>query len=360
MEVDDGKPEVLVIGGYGVFGSHVSRELNRLGVPFTVAGRSIAAAKTMAARLGPGVTATDVDVTNPVSCKTAIRGHQVVAVCAGPFQHFGDTILEASLEEHAHYVDICDDRRYVDRVRQFGPSFSAQQRGAYFGCSSLPGISAAAALRARRLLQSEPVRARVTLFIGNANPKGRGAVASAISLLGRPIDGPGGRRKGFSDGVPVDLPVPFGRRRVLNFESPDFEVLPRCLTVKTVDVKVGFESRLATGSFEMFARTFPGAGRWLLPKLNPLAALLPGGHSGGVVMAELFGESDWSRVAVFGSEAGQRMAALPCVYAIQRLLHGNRNRSGWGTLIDLMDENEILAELQNDGFRIEEHSSHRR
>src|SRR5256885_15230538 len=108
-------------------------------------------------------------------------------------------------------------------------------------CSSRPAISGSLALLAAGARPDPAARARLTLFIGNKNHKGAAAVRSAVGVIGRPIAAPQGQLRGFSDGVVVELPPPFGKRRVYNFESADYDLLPPLLGVQALEVKVGFE-----------------------------------------------------------------------------------------------------------------------
>src|SRR5262249_21352779 len=154
------------------FGGHVARELARLGVTVTVAGRDGAKAGAFARTLGPAHRGTAVDLTDLASCRAALHDRPVAVHCAGPFATLGPGLLDACLDAGCAYVDIAEDRGYLRLVRMHDDVFRDRGLTAVYGCSSLPGVSGALALRARESLPSPPVRARVTLFIGNDNPKG--------------------------------------------------------------------------------------------------------------------------------------------------------------------------------------------
>ena len=159
---------------------------------------------------------------------------QRVAVhCAGPFRAAETTLLEACLEVGCHYADIADDRSYAVQVRAFGERFADRGFAAVYGCSSLPGISGALALRAARSRADRAVRARVTLFIGNDNPKGSAAITLACRRPG-PADcrATGRRFAGFAIARWCHCRQPFGRRAVFNFDSPDYDLLPAMVGVR--------------------------------------------------------------------------------------------------------------------------------
>ena len=345
---------VAVFGGYGTFGRIVARELASRGRQVTVVGRDASRAETYAAELGATHVGASADVHSMDDCAKMIAGHHVAVHCAGPFSGFDATLLNACCEQNCHYVDIADDRAYCHMVRRHSDAFQAKRLTAVYGCSSLPGISLAAAMLAAQQRDDPPQRARVTLFIGNNNPKGQGAVASASQLVGRAIDAPQGTLRGFRRWERVPLPAPFGPRGVLNFESPDFDLLPERLGVGDVRVKVGFELSLTNWAFVSFASLAPWAGRKILPLLGRAGELVRGiGSSGGVVMSELFWtDGQTQSVAVLAREQGQRMAALPAVYVAEHVCRKSAPAVGAQTCVDLLGADQLLNLLAADGCEI--------
>src|SRR2546429_154331 len=76
---------------------------------------------------------------------------------------------------------------------------------------------------------ARPKAARVTLFIGNDNPKGAAAMGTFLAGLARPIAAPQGRLRGYRDRAVVPLPPPFGPRGVFNFDGPEYDLFPELL-----------------------------------------------------------------------------------------------------------------------------------
>jgi hypothetical protein len=346
---------VIVFGGYGTFGAHVCRELARLAVPLVVAGRDAARAEAFARSLGPGCRGLAADVSRPDSCRDALRGQAVAVNCAGPFGRFDATLLDACLDAGCHYADIADDRGYVRLVRGHGDRFRERGLTAAYGCSSLPAISGALALFARDGAAAAPERARVTLFIGNDNPKGAAAVGSLLAGLGRPIAAPQGALRGFRDREVVPLPPPFGRRAVFNFDSPEYDLFPTLLGVRSVSVKVGFELRLATYSFALLALLGSGYGPRTARLLElPGQAFRRFGCSGGAVMTELFfPDGSARRAALAGRRDGQRMAALPCALVAGALAEGRVTVRGAATAYECLGAAELLERLRGEGFELQ-------
>jgi hypothetical protein len=294
------------------------------------------------------------DITRADVCWAALKGHSVAVNCAGPFHRQGAALLKTCLQAGCHYADICDDRGYTALVRSFGEEFAKRGLVAVFGCSSLPGISGALAMQAREGSTAGVERVRVTLFIGNKNPKGPAAVRSLLAGLGKPITAPQGTVFGMRDGEAVLLPAPFGRRSVFNFNSPEYDLFPSLLGARAVSVKVGFELRSATHLFALLARLGSGYGsataRLLELSGRPLGWL---GCSGGAVMSELFfSNGSVRRAALAGRRAGQRMAAWPCALVARALSEEPTPARGAAPAYEFLGPRVLLEKLIEAGFEL--------
>jgi hypothetical protein len=350
----------VVFGGYGTFGLLVARELASRGLAVTIAGRDLARAEGVARALGAEHQGIAADVTCPESCRSALRGQRVAVNCAGPFDRLGATLLDACLDVGCRYADIADDRAYAALVRSRADRFRQRGLVAVYGCSSLPAISGALSLMAVQQASAVPMQVRITLFIGNSNPKGLAAIRSLVKSLGKPIRAPQGIIRGFRDREVVALPAPFGRRAVFNFESPEYDILPGLLGVGCVSVKVGFESRLATYGCALLAMLGAEYGDGMAGLLERLGGQLPRlGTSGGVVMSEVFfGDGSIRRAALVGRRNGQRMAAMPCALAAHALATTAQPAAGTWTAYELFGAEDLLSRLTAAGFQLR--SSHTR
>jgi hypothetical protein len=345
---------VLVLGGYGTFGSHVCRHLVTAGMPLTVAGRDPDRAKQFAQSVGGGVRALAVDLRNAEACGLALREHAIAVNCAGPFQDLDAGLLEACLQTGCAYADMADDRKYTALVRSFHERFRAAGLPAVHGCSSLPGISGALALVLRQSVPAAIKRVRVTLFIGNRNPKGEAAVRSLLAGLGRPIAAPQGTLRGFCDREVVALPEPFGPRGVFNFDSPEYDLFPSLLDTHSVSVKVGFELRLATYTFALLARLKSGYGPFTARLFDgPSRQLGRFGSSGGAVSTEFFcADGTCHQATLLARADGQRMAALPCAIVVRSIWEKQPATGGVMTAYDLLGAKSLLEQLTAEGFEL--------
>jgi hypothetical protein len=344
---------IAVFGGYGTFGAHAARALAASGARVRIAGRDADRAARFAASLGPEHEGIAADANDPASCARALAGARVAVHCAGPFSTAPLALPEACLAAGAHHVDIADDRDWFRRLAVLGPRFRDRGLAAVAGASSLPGISGALAQIASRRLPSVE-RARVTLFIGNRNPKGEAAVRSAAGQLGRSFPAPQGVLRGFHGREIVGLPPPFGQRAVYDWNSPELDLFPDLLAARSVRVKVGFEARLATASFAGLARLGPWLGSRLLGAMTPLARHLSFfGHSGGWVQVELW-DSGGARAAAAlgGASDGQRMAGLPAAFVARGLHEGGVAGRGFTTAYEALGADALIERLIAEGYEL--------
>ncbi len=304
---------VVVFGGYGVFGGHVSRELVKRGIETVSAGRNPEKADLVA------------DITDFESCRLALKDKKIAVNCSGPFSAENVALLEACLERGCHYVDIADDRAYAALVRNYGERFAKKDLLAAYGCSSLPGISGALALHLHSETDSTPKRVRVTLFIGNKNPKGAAAIEAALS-----------------------------RKSVSDFESPEYDLFPKLLGTSDVSVKVVFEWATVNFLISLLARLPFRSGSKTSQLLQALSKPFQSrGSSGGAVTTELSFETGLTRKATLSAKQdGQRIAALPCVYVVEALLNGSTNRTGAATAFEILGVSNLLDQLVRDGGEI--------
>ena len=343
---------IVVFGGYGVFGSLVARGLHEGGLRVAIAGRDERRAKASASALGDNARGLRADVTSLDSCQAALEGAQVAVNCSGPFDARNTQLLETCLERGVHYVDIADDRAWARRVSDFDARFRDKGLTLAWGCSSFPGISGALASALAEGATVPPLRVRCSLFIGNRNPKGFAAIRSAVGMIGAPIEAPQGTIKGWSSFERVELPAPFGARRLLNAEAPDYDVMPRLLGTPHVTVKAGFELRVSNLLFRLMAACGPiwggVAARFLWLAGMPLGFL---GRSGGAIGVELFYADHTRRAFASGAEGAQRLAAWPAVIVARALCAGEVKR-GCVTAFEALGARQLLKGLQEAGFEV--------
>lgn len=135
---------VLILGGYGTFGSRLARLLAaEPGVDTVIAGRDIAKADALAAALGGQGAQVDRDDPELAGVLKGLAPDVVVDV-SGPFQSYGDApyrVVEACLAAGADYLDLADGADFVAGIGALDAAARAAGRVVLSGLSTLPALS---------------------------------------------------------------------------------------------------------------------------------------------------------------------------------------------------------------------------
>jgi len=337
-------PRVLIVGGSGVFGRLLARELlETTGAHLVIAGRDPWRAVDACLALdAPGrVEPLGLDLTREGALANAARDCAIVACAAGPFQCLPPQRVAEALAAGAHWLDISDSATWVlglldDAVLARGALRAA--RAVLTGQSSVPALSGALV---RWCLERAPGadRARVTLSIGNRNAKGRGAIASAL---------------GSTAPRPRWVALPFGRRRALPFASPDAALLRRELGL-AAEMQVAFQ---LPGASAVLACAALAARRLSAPNRLRLAAVLATlaaplsrlGSGLGCLQADLFQGGRLRARAAFVS-TDQRLAILPAARAARELLDADHGLAGVPPPSAWLPPERWIAHVQARGAR---------
>ncbi|KAM7368233.1 hypothetical protein PAMP_014473 [Pampus punctatissimus] len=149
---------IIVFGASGFTGQFVVEELARCGaespgggsLKWAVAGRSRQrleeALKRAAGRLSMPELRTDIeiivaDVSIEESLAIMCQQGQVILNCVGPYRFYGEPVVKACIENGAHYIDICGEPQFLERM-QLEYHAKASDRGVYVigscGFDSIP------------------------------------------------------------------------------------------------------------------------------------------------------------------------------------------------------------------------------
>src|SRR5260221_4674166 len=178
---------IIVIGGYGNFGSRVCRGLaGSPAMEVVAAGRhpergqgAFDGLKLQHARLDHSA--------RDFPRELARLAPGLVIHCAGPFQSQDYRVALAALAAGAHYLDLADGRQFVARFSHHVHSAArAAQRIAISGASSLPALSSAVidSLIAR-LAHIEEIQ--IAIAPGQRAPRGEATIAAVLGYAGRPF-----------------------------------------------------------------------------------------------------------------------------------------------------------------------------
>jgi len=249
--------KVIVLGGFGIMGSSVCRDLIK---GAEVEKVIIADRKIHEENLHESVKVSDkvstqiVDVADFQTLVEILKGNDVVINCVGPFYKFAIPTMEAAIEAGVNYLDIMDD--YDTTMASFDLDELARKAGISIciGFGSSPGFgNIVAKYAAEKLDQVDEIR----LLWGFAlnDPAGPSVLAHMFHALrgeipqyldGKLVNVPGG-----SGGEEiVDFGEPYGKCPVYYLGHPEPITMPRYFKgVKTVVNKGCFLPLWVNGLF---------------------------------------------------------------------------------------------------------------
>ena len=358
---------IVILGGYGLFGSRISRTLaGDAGLTVIVAGRHRASAERLIAGIAsPRATlqAAALDTRAPdFAAQLAALRPELVIDTAGPFQARDYAVAEAVLAAGAHLVDLADGRAYVGGIDALDAAARAAGRWVISGASSVPGLTGAVvAAHLDRFAALEHVEAAISP--GNRTPRGWATTLSILGYVGKPFrilrDGAWHTAHGWQslrrlrvEGV--------GTRWVARCEVPDLDVLPaRYPQLRTVEFRAGLELRrmhfgLWLSSWLVRARLLPSMALFARPLFALSEYWQNIGSDNGFLHVTLRGRGHdgapltrvWTLVAREGH--GPQIPATAAIVLARKLARGALPGSGARPCLDVFTLDECLTAL--DGF----------
>jgi hypothetical protein len=230
---------ILIIGGYGVFGSRLARLLadeDRL--TLVIAGRSKERARSFCADLQAGaeVTAAQFDREGALEAQIRAIDPNIVVDASGPFQTYGDDpyrLARAALALGVHYMDFADGSEFVHGIKRLNAA--AQERGVFLlsGVSSFPVLTAAVVRHLARGLE------RVDSITAGIAPSpyaglGQNVIRAIASYAGKEValirNGQASAGYGLAESLRYTIcppgHLPLRNRRFSLVDVPDLKVLP--------------------------------------------------------------------------------------------------------------------------------------
>lgn len=234
---------VLIIGGYGNFGSFIARRLARdASLTVIIAGRSEDKARALAEILNAEWAVVDIHQNLAESLK--IITPDIVIHTSGPFQGQGYDVATACIQQGCHYIDLADGRDFVDGITTLDAM--AREKGvlAVSGASSVPCLTSALVDHYKDEFQTlEMLDYGITT--AQKTKRGLATTAAILSYTGKPfktlIDGRMQDVYGWQTLHVRKYPA-LGWRLLGNCEAPDLALFPkRYLELKTVRFYAGLE-----------------------------------------------------------------------------------------------------------------------
>ncbi len=234
---------IIVIGGYGNFGSFISRNLAAVpDLQVIVAGRSREKAEAFAAEIGAECIAFDIN--NDLAVALQTTRPDIVIHTSGPFQSQDYSVARACIDFGCHYIDLADGRDFVTGIGALDKQASERGVLVVSGASSVPCLTSALL---DAYLPIFGALEEVDYGITTAQRTGRGLATTAAILgyTGKPfqtlIDGEMRTVFGWQD-IHFRKYREIGRRLLGNCDVPDLSLFPnRYQDLRTLRFYAGLE-----------------------------------------------------------------------------------------------------------------------
>ncbi|MNO69864.1 Saccharopine dehydrogenase [compost metagenome] len=355
---------VLVLGGYGNFGSVVVRRLGACeGMRVLVAGRDRKRAGDLARAVGGEAVCLDMNQPTLAGRLSELKVDLVISA-AGPFQDQDYRVARAAVAARAHYLDLADARSFVCGIGEL--DIAARRAGVLVcsGASTLPALSSAVI---DHLLPAFGRLDSIAHGVStSAKSHGLATVAAALAHCGKPLrqwlGGEWREVHGWQGLRRHRFPSPFGRRWLANGDAPDLELFPkRYPSVRNVQYFAG--TRLRTVQLGVWGLSWlvrlgllrnaaPFSAR--LPRLAIALEPLSNGRSG--MFVRLQGAANDGRPLELCWELladSLHGPSIPCAAAVllaRKLARGELKERGAMPCLGLLGLDEYLAEL--DGVKV--------
>ena len=316
--------KVVILGGYGVFGTLLAELLIRDGHSVWIAGRDLNKAQVCAGRLG--AQAIQVDLHGNLQ---ALFDHKpdVVIDAAGPYQLYGTEpyrIARACVGAGVNYLDLSDDADFTAGIAALNSD--ARRAGCWVlsGASSVPGLSSAVVTALSPGLD-DILLIDTAILPGNRAPRGVSVITSIVGQVGQASQvWRGGMWRDtvcWSDKRVFEL-APGLKRTGYFISVPDIKLFPDAFRARSVMFRAGMELGVLNAGLSTLRRL-----RQLVPiKITPARArfmkwlsdlLLPFGSDRGAMQVAVTSrvngsalERTWRLIA----EAGDG-PYVPCIVA---------------------------------------------
>ena len=237
---------VMVVGGYGNFGSIVCRHLIAMpGVALVISGRDsyklLSKVDELQARSGRVCESWCGDAMGPAFTATLrAMGIEWVIHTGGPFQGQSYAVARSCIDAGVNYCDLADCRTFVNGIDALDAR--AKQAGVVIlsGCSSVPTLSSAIIDQYRHRFQRiDSIEHGIS---SSAKMPGLSTVEGVLAYAGKPIkqlkNGQVHEVSGWQDLTLRKMPQ-LGTRLLANVDVPDMDIFPGRYGAKTLSFKAG-------------------------------------------------------------------------------------------------------------------------
>ncbi|KPK12271.1 MAG: hypothetical protein AMJ68_02855 [Acidithiobacillales bacterium SG8_45] len=241
--MDKQRKKIVVLGGYGAIGSRICTVIARIPyVECVIAGRHPKRAR----RLAKSVTASTlrIDAEDEVALQQNLAGAFLVIDAAGPFQQRTTAVAQFCASHGIHYIDVADDRQYINDVQQLNATARRNQCLLVTGAASLPAL-AAVLVESLAGYYDKIDEIHSAAVAGNKTPVGRASARSLLDKIGLPtrmkIYGRWQEAPCWTQSKKISFPAPLLTRRTYLYSVPAIDQFARQYGVREATFRFGLE-----------------------------------------------------------------------------------------------------------------------
>ncbi len=235
--------KILIIGGYGNFGSYISRQLaSEENLQIVIAGRNEKKCRAFALEINADYCC--MDFTKDLRAVLITQKPDIVIHTSGPYQSQDYDVAKACIENGIHYIDLADAREFVDNIEQLNKPAKDANVAVICGASSVPCLSSAVI---DHYISEFSQLTTLDYAIATAQQTNRGLATteSILSYTGKPFqsltNGQMTTIYGWQNLHRETYPE-FGGRWLCNCNIPDLSLFPkRYPDLKTIRFSAGAE-----------------------------------------------------------------------------------------------------------------------
>lgn len=352
---------VLVIGGYGNFGSFISQTLAKeTNIQVIIAGRNLEKAETLANEIESKnkVEVVVLDINTDLNNKLALLQPDIVIHTSGPFQSQGYDVAQACIEHGIHYIDLADGRDFVSDIYKLDKQAKENHALVISGASSVPCLTSALI---DHYIDEFDVLESVDYGITTAQQTARGLATTAaiLAYTGKPFNTLlNGKRKliyGWQN-LRLRKYAKLGWRLLGNCDIPDLTLFPkRYPSLKNIRFFAGLELPFIhiTLWFLSWLVRFK-----IINKLEKAAPLLLRtsfmfdwfGSANSAFHMTLSGKENTKQKSIVFeltalSGEGPYIPCMPAILMAKKLANGQENTAGAYPCMGFISRDEYLAAL---------------
>ncbi|MEO8400302.1 MAG: saccharopine dehydrogenase NADP-binding domain-containing protein [Gammaproteobacteria bacterium] len=362
--------QVLILGGYGNFGSRIAAALVKDNISIIIAGRERQKAEILRNQLKKDaventITIATFDANKELSEQLDLLKPAIVINTIGPFQTADYSIAKICIQHNVHYIDLADARDFVTGINCLDSSAKKNNVLVVSGASTVPGLSSAV------LDHYKNKFATIDSLIygispGQKAPRGLATTESILTYLGKPLKPWGNHDQkyfGWQDIYRQEYPE-LGKRWMANCDIPDLDLFTDKYGLNNIRFSAGMENsvlHLGMWALSYLVRiglplNLPKHAKFLLSLSHTFDSF--GTTSGGMHMLMKGTDKKGKPIAIkwfiiAKNNDGPQIPCIPAIILSKKIIEGKLNASGAIPCVGMVTLDEYMKELE--GFSIKQH-----